>query len=236
MDARATTRFFTNEGDPNPEILAFCRTAKPDTDVRDLEPGIRLTRWASDHCSLEITRSPAREEVIAVLRGWSQFDEGTTLDRKSALTVRFAITAEYVRVHWMPYVGLETIIGTNGQLLVGFDVSRVLGKANATAMRKAISPPYATDQLCNADGCDAYGPHPPGGARVRIGYLPRAGLMVTIQTTSELLPRLQELITASLGSGQTDSHEQRHIDKDGVRYEVRERSNDSVLDIVISKL
>jgi hypothetical protein len=234
VDARATSRYFAGDGAPNADILAFCRAGKATPEVRDLAPGVQLTRDAADFCSLEIRESPVRDEVLAVLHGWSKFDAGTQLDRRNELSVSFEITPEHVRVHWTPYVELEKIIGTGGQLIVGFDVKRVLGKP-CTGLRDAVTSPFTVEQVCDADGCAAEGLRPPHGDRVRIGCLRRAGWSVKISTVRELVPRIQELITASLGSGEQDDMDSRHIVKDGVRYVVRAYSS-NIVQVIIEKI
>lgn len=226
-------RFLGAAGAPGPEMLALCRTREPAGEVREVAPGVMLRRPSPGGCSLTIEEATARYEARAVLAGWSRFDRGSLLDTENRLTTSFEISRDRISVTWTPHVPLEAIHGTGGRLLVGFDVVRVVGKPT-TALRDAVSPPFVVDADCTADGCAAYGPAAPGGAPVRIGYLRRgSSLMVTIATTRELVPRVHELVAATLGPGQpgTREDEQVHV-KDGVRYTVRDTSSGRV-DVLI---
>ncbi len=130
---------------------------------------------------------------------------------------------------------LEKILATDGRLLVGFDVKRVLGKS-ALSLRDAVSPPFHVESDCTKVGCAAYGPSPPGGKPVRIGMLPNASpdIVVTIQITRELVPRVHALFAASLGRGQQEGPSTTHVyHHDGVRYRVV-HDDDGAVTVTIS--
>ncbi len=232
VDAPAVTSpYVTAEGSPGAVLQAFCRETKPLDEIRELAPGVTAKRLDGEVCEVEAT-VPAHDALVAVLRRWSQLDEGKVLLDRA--TMDFTIAPDKTRVSWVPHVPFEQIVGTNGRLLVGLDVARVVGKA-PTALKDAVSSPYKIAEGCSKDGCSAYGPRPPGGAKVRIGYL-RTGLMASIGTTPELVPRVEELITASLGPGQQEGPNTHHVHvKDGVRYLVRVSPGGSGIDVLISK-
>ncbi|MDQ3296336.1 MAG: hypothetical protein M3619_07115 [Myxococcota bacterium] len=228
-------RYIGDPGVPGPETLAFCRDAKADQ-ITDIAPRTTLEKPFGKWCQLFIHKSPELiGEARVVLRRWSQLDTGTFIDTRNQLSTSLSIGAERLSVTWRAYVPLEAILGKDGQLLVGFDVKRVLGKS-PLALRGAVVSPFQIAAPCGATRCAAEGPSPPGGGPVTIGIqegtLP--DIQVDLSTTRDLVPRVHTLLDASLGRGQQDGPSTHHVHRrDGIRYSVRDSDN-GVVTITIS--
>jgi len=211
-------------------MLAFCRGGRTTPNVA----GVKVER-SDDDCRLEVEDATLRVEATQVLRVWSVKERGTIIDARNELTADVEVTADKVSVRWTHHVSLEKIFGTGGQLLKGVDPSRFLGLP-PDALRAGITKPFVVVEGCDANGCSAEGPRAPGGVPVRIGYMPSIGPVVTINTTKPLIPRVHELIAASLGPGQQDGPATNHVhEHDGIRYQVRDETNGRTVTVTISR-
>ncbi|MBA3394100.1 MAG: hypothetical protein H0T89_15745 [Deltaproteobacteria bacterium] len=210
-------------------MLTYCRDAKAN-EIIDIGPGATLEKSSADWCQVFVQDRTMIEEARTILRRWSQWDSARFLDPEHQLSTFVSVGPERTVVGWRTYVPLEKIFATDGRLLVGFDAKRVLGKS-ALALRDAVSSPYRVEYGCEKNGCAAYGPSPPGGRPVRIGFLPNASpdIAVTLQTMTELVPRMHALLEASLGHGQQEGPSTVHVyRRDGIRYRVEDGDDGDV--------
>ncbi|MBA3817718.1 MAG: hypothetical protein H0X17_02420 [Deltaproteobacteria bacterium] len=223
-------RYLGEPGIPGPDMLTYCRDAKVN-EIIDIGPGATLEKSSADWCQVVVQDRAMIEEARTILRRWTQRDKARFLDPEHELSTFVFGGPERTVVGWRTYVPLEKIFATDGRLLVGFDAKRVLGKS-ALALRAAVSSPYRVKYGCEKNGCAAYGPSPPGGAPVRIGFLPNASpdIQVTLWTMPDLLPRMHTLLAASLGRGRQEGPSTIHVyRRDGIRYWVDDGKDGNVL-------
>lgn len=222
-------KYIGAHGAPGPTMLAYCRDAaagKHEVESIEPSPGVVMSRF--DGCQL-LVQSPALvDEARIVVERWG----ATSLpDERDQLDAGYVDQKTAITASWVPFVPLEQIIGTDGHVIAGFDATKAVGKT-PLAIRDAVSAPLTLEPDCTIDGCRASGKRPPGGSPVSVGRLRRTpNILVKLETRRELMPRLYELIEASLG--EHDGHHVYH--RDGVRYVLHEWPGQPVVDIEIAK-
>ncbi len=222
-------RYLGEPGIPGPDTLTYCREAKVN-EIVDIAPGAILRRNSADWCEVFVSDGAMMEELRTVLLRWTPWDSARFVDTEHQLSTFVFGEPRFTSVAWHTYVPLEKIFATDGQLVVGFEPGRVLGKP-APALRDAVASPYRVAWNCDKSGCDAYGPSPPGGRPVRIRFLPNASpdIQITLQTMKELVPRMHALLEASLGPGQQEGPASVHVyRRAGIRYRVEDGTDGDV--------
>ncbi len=90
-------RYLGAPGVPGPDMLAFCRDAKP-TAITDIAPGATLEKQSTDWCQLVIQSPEMVDEARLVLQRWSQRAEDKFLDPEHQLSAFASSGPERVTV------------------------------------------------------------------------------------------------------------------------------------------
>jgi hypothetical protein len=216
-------RYVGSAGMPGPETLEFWHTTKPG-ESREISPDIELQNH-EDYCVLSVwpdgPRTPLVRELFVVVDRWSADRSTMYTDTRDQLTTKISVdaTGNKMAIWWFPYHPLDQIIGHDGQLLAGFDPSKVFGKT-PLALADAITPPvYPANGNCHPDGCAVLAPGPPGAKQVQISALDDGTSSVWIPIPTALLPQLAALIEKSLGPPDAStSEDERVYHSHGIKY------------------